>query len=210
MSNHLRVFILSISFGLVFWGLPAQTQEVEAQDLPLGVEEEFDPFAPGAQQALEEFDEVYRQRTGVSPFVENLLIRASYCQRESCEVWIYVSKSDQTLYLYIDGRFEQSWLVSTGVAGRRTPDLDRHPNGRIYDRYNSVKFPGGDYRGLGNMPYAIFIAGGIALHGTPSSNWKYLGRPASHGCIRQHPDNAKYLNRLVRSVGVQNVWVTID
>ena len=91
----------------------------------------------------------------------------------------------------------------------KTPNFDRHPDGRFYDYYDSTKYPGGDYKGLGNMPYAVFIEGGFALHGTPQGNWPWLGRPASHGCVRQHPDDAFRLNRLVRATGVANVWITV-
>jgi len=114
------------------------------------------------------------------------------------------------MYVYINGSLQASWSVSTGMPGYGTPDFDKHPDGRIYDRYTSTKYPGGDWNGLGNMPYAVFIRGGFALHGTPRSNWSKLGRPASHGCIRMHPDNAYWFNRLVRQHGVSNVWITVQ
>lgn len=173
---------------------------------------EFDPFAPDAEEKLRDFDEAYAEQTGQSPFNELFdgMLDDSGCYRENCNVWIYVSKASQRLYLYLNGTQTYDWAVSTGVVGRATPDFDRHPNGRIYDRYSSAAYPGGDYNGLGNMPYAVFIEGGFALHGTPRENWSKLGQRASHGCIRQHPDNARYLNRLVRRVGVRDVWVTVE
>jgi len=73
----------------------------------------------------------------------------------------------------------------------------------------SSKFPGGDYNGLGNMPYAVFVDGGFAIHGTTRGNWPLLGQVASHGCIRVHPDNGFIFNRLVRQHGVKNTWITI-
>jgi lipoprotein-anchoring transpeptidase ErfK/SrfK len=60
------------------------------------------------------------------------------------------------------------------------------------------------------MPYAVFIEGGFAIHGTMRSNWKYLGQRASHGCVRLHPDNAFIVNRLVRQYGVENTWIQVD
>jgi lipoprotein-anchoring transpeptidase ErfK/SrfK len=63
--------------------------------------------------------------------------------------------------------------------------------------------------GLGNMPYAMFISGGVALHGTPEGNWRHLGHPASHGCIRMHPTYAKYINGLLLDLGVKNSWVWV-
>lgn len=70
--------------------------------------------------------------------------------------------------------------------------------------------PGGDYNGLGNMPYAVFVRGGYAIHGTTKGNWPKLGTPASKGCIRLHPDNGFIFNRLVRAVGVRAAWVSVE
>ncbi len=173
--------------------------------------EEFNPFAPNAEEMLKEFDAVYEAETGLSAFPagrENSL-GAAGCYQHSCAIFVDIDKSSQTLRLYLDGRLADQWLVSTGAAGFRTPNFNKRFNGRIYRAYTSSKYPGGDYSGLGNMPYAMFIAGGIALHGTPQGNWRRLGQPASHGCIRIHPDNAAYLNQLLRRVGVQNSWVVV-
>jgi lipoprotein-anchoring transpeptidase ErfK/SrfK len=49
------------------------------------------------------------------------------------------------------------------------------------------------------MPHSIFFHGGYAIHG--SYETKYLGRPASHGCVRLHPSNAAALYSLVRKYG---------
>lgn len=177
--------------------------------------EELDPFAPDVENLLQRFDKIYEEETGLSshlPTDESLWtnLKANGCVRQDCPLFIHVNKSSQSLTLYVNGFYSGRWAVSTGVAGRSTPDFDTHPDGRIYDSYTSRKYPEGDYRGLGNMPYAVFISGGFALHGTPEGNWSRLGRPASHGCIRQHPDNAYRLNRLVRQYGVRNTWVTVD
>lgn len=43
-------------------------------------------------------------------------------------------------------------------------------------------------------------ASGVAIHGTPTKNHKYLGvRRASHGCLRTYPDYAKIINSHVLS-----------
>jgi lipoprotein-anchoring transpeptidase ErfK/SrfK len=49
------------------------------------------------------------------------------------------------------------------------------------------------------MPHSIFFHGGYAIHG--SYETRYLGRPASHGCVRLHPSNAAALYSLVRKHG---------
>ncbi len=180
--------------------------------------DEFDPASPDAEAILEAYDRYYEEQTGKSARIDDGSAAMSTwnsgptCRRESCPVWIRVNKVTQTVALYLD--FSASpqavWPVSTGAVGHTTPNFDTHPNGRIYDQYSSRKFPGGDYNGLGNMPYAIFIYKGYAIHGTPKNNWPLLGKRASHGCIRVHPDNAKIVNRLVRKHGIKNTWITVE
>jgi hypothetical protein len=176
---------------------------------------EFDPFAPNAEELLNEFDVIYEMETGESAHIDDglsELAQTAGCSRLECPVWARVNKATQTLALYLNGNPQPLavWPVSTGLPGHGTPNFDKHPDGRIYNRYTSTKFPGGDYKGLGNMPYAVFIKGGFAIHGTPAGNWPKLGRKASHGCIRVHPDNAHYFNQLVRAEGVRNVWITVE
>lgn len=176
---------------------------------------EINPFDPNINQLLQEFDRVYEEETGIPAHLEGndffgLNLFSQKCVRQSCPIFVQIIKSTQTLHLFREGQLIASWAVSTGLPSYETPNLDKNPDGRIYDRYSSKKYPGGDYKGLGNMPYAVFIWNGFAIHGTPQSNWKYLGKKASHGCIRVHPDNAQYLNRLVREYGIRNVWITIQ
>ncbi len=47
----------------------------------------------------------------------------------------------------------------------------RHQDGMIHSLYVDIKYPWGK-------------SSGIAVHGTPKNNYKYLGQQASHGCIR--------------------------
>lgn len=171
--------------------------------------DELDPFASDIDSKISEIDKDYMDKTGESPILFSFF-SGNGCMRDVCKIWIQVVKSRQLAYLFIDGINVNTWKVSTGTQGRDTPNFDRHPNGRIYDSYTSSKFPGGDYNGLGNMPYAIFIEGGFAIHGTAISNWPKLGTKASHGCVRVHPDNAKYFNRLVRQYGINQTWITIQ
>ncbi len=186
---------------------PATTAAVVEEDSAL---DELDPYAADIEDQLKAMDQAYEQTTGESAFMPELNFYGTGCRREACAVYARVSKSAQRLDLYVNGVLQGQFPTSTGVAGRGTPDFDQHPNGRIYDRYTSTKFPGGDYNGLGNMPYAVFISGGFAIHGTGQGNWKKLGKPASHGCIRIHPDNALRFNRLVRQYGASNTWITVQ
>lgn len=134
---------------------------------------------------------------------------ASSCKREKCKVWVKVSKKAQRMYVYLDGEIVDTFKVSTGDTKHETPQFDTKVDGRMFKKYSSKKYPGGNYQGLGNMPYVVFIKGGYALHGTTVGNIKRLGTKASHGCVRLHPNNAKILFELVQNVGAENVWVTI-
>ncbi len=49
------------------------------------------------------------------------------------------------------------------------------------------------------MPHSIFFDGGYAIHGSYETAW--LGRPASHGCVRISPQNAATLFEMVREEG---------
>ena len=101
---------------------------------------------------------------------------------------IEVDKSAQQLTVGVDGPTRYQWPVSTARWGYHTPNDTYRPQwlarkwfSTIYD--NSP------------MPYSIFFNGGYAIHG--SYEIRRLGRPASHGCIRLHPENAAVLFELV-------------
>ena len=57
------------------------------------------------------------------------------------------------------------------------------------------------------MPNSVFFLGGYAIHGT--GHLKALGRPASHGCIRLHPQNAARLFGLIQKHGLGATRITI-
>ena len=183
---------------------PALAEEDSAMD-------DFDPFDPNIEEKLNLMDAEYEAETGLSSHLpDKSRYFAAGCKRSACAVYAHVSKAQQLLSLYENGNLIGQFATSSGAKGHGTPNFDQRPNGRIYDAYTSKAYPGGDYNGLGNMPYAVFISGGFAIHGTGKSNWPKLGRPASHGCIRVHPDNAYRFNRLVRQYGVANTWITVE
>ena len=111
-----------------------------------------------------------------------------------------VSLGDQMMTVSRDGVVLHRWKVSTARAGYVTPRgsytakwLSRHHRSHKYDD--------------APMPYAIFFNGGYAVHAT--FDLKRLGRPASHGCIRLHPDNAATLFSMTRAVGLANTRIVI-
>lgn len=211
MEAYMKLTFLTLAI-LTSFALSAKAEVATTQPQAIESMDDLDPFAPNINETLKEMDEDYQKSTGQSPFINQdiLGLLSSGCYRLSCEIYINVNKDSQTAHLYVHGRLQGTWAVSTGVPGHGTPDFDTHPDGRIYDAYSSTKYPGGDYNGLGNMPYAVFIEGGFAIHGTPQGNWPKLGSRASHGCIRIHPENARYFNRLVRANGIYNTWITVE
>jgi lipoprotein-anchoring transpeptidase ErfK/SrfK len=111
-----------------------------------------------------------------------------------------VSVETQTMHVYHDGILIHEWPVSTARAGKITPHgewtgqwLSRNHRS---SRYNNAP-----------MPYAIFYNGHYAIHGTDQIN--RLGRPASAGCVRLHPDNARTLFRMVQVEGPQSIRVVV-
>lgn len=116
------------------------------------------------------------------------------------EVVARVSLASQAMVVYVDGIPRYDWAVSTARPGYRTPTGSFRPT-RMHRMWYSKKYDNAP------MPSSIFFLGGYAVHGT--SHLKALGRPASHGCIRLHPDNARTLYSLVSDQGMGNVRIVI-
>ena len=104
-------------------------------------------------------------------------------------VVITVDKSAQELSVTVDGAERYHWPVSTARWGYRTPNGTYKPQ-RLERKWFSRKYD------WSPMPYSIFFNEGYAIHG--SYEISHLGRPASHGCIRLHPENAALLFALVK------------
>ena len=208
MITRLITALLLVSSLATFAQAQEMTPAIVDANAP-NVMDELDPFDPNIEQKLQEMDRQYELETGKPAFIEDIMSTWAACRQSSCPIWIRINKAVQKAYLYQNGRHIATWLVSTGVPGRGTPNFEGRPNGRIYDRYTSTKYPEGDYKGLGNMPYAVFYNGGFAIHGTTPGSFKRLGTRASHGCVRMHPDNGYTFNRLVRQYGISNVWISI-
>ncbi len=105
-------------------------------------------------------------------------------------VVVTVDKSAQQLTVEVDGTVRYQWPVSTARWGYRTPNGSYRPQW-LARKWFSTKYDGSP------MPYSIFFSGGYAIHG--SYEIRRLGRPASHGCIRLHPNNAAVLFALVQA-----------
>ncbi len=110
-----------------------------------------------------------------------------------------VDLSEQSMKVYVDGFPRYTWRVSTARRGYHTPVGTFRPQ-RLEPMWYSRKYH------MSPMPHSIFFLGGYAIHGTNVT--RRLGTPASHGCIRLHPDNAATLYSLVKRAGNTRIVVT--
>lgn len=108
--------------------------------------------------------------------------------------------SEQRMRVFVNGVHTQTFKVSTAGRGYVTPTGSWKPT-RMHKMWYSRKYD------MAPMPHSIFFYGGYAVHATNAI--KRLGRPASHGCIRLHPKNARKLFKLVLAAGRANTKITI-
>ena len=115
-----------------------------------------------------------------------------------------VSLSDQKMYVAVtDARGKTqnyAWDVSTGAKGFETP------TGKFSPTWLSKDHESKQYEDA-PMPYAVFFNEGIAVHGTQAVS--YLGKPASHGCVRLATENAETFFDLVEAYGKYNVKIVV-
>src|SRR5215471_18488266 len=116
-------------------------------------------------------------------------------------VLINVDKNVQQMTVAVDGTPRYRFAVSTGRPGYGTPSGTFHPQ-----RMEPVWFSKEYYNSP--MPHSIFFRGGFAIHGSYEIN--RLGGPASHGCIRLHPQNAATLYALVQSEGMGATTIVVS
>ena len=116
------------------------------------------------------------------------------------DIVVDVDIPTQQMQVSVDGKLTYTFDVSTGRQGYSTPP-GRYDVVRMYRKYHSKKYDNAP------MPYAIFFHGGYAIHGT--TDLKHLGKIASHGCVRLHPDNARMLYDLVQQEGSGNVVIHV-
>jgi hypothetical protein len=116
------------------------------------------------------------------------------------ELDVVVNKSTQQMSVVIDGSVRYIWRISTARDAYGAPNgtfapehLERTWFSKRY--YNSP------------MPYAIFFHNGYAIHGSYAID--RLGGPASHGCVRLHPEHAAILYDLVQQEGPENTRIVI-
>jgi len=118
------------------------------------------------------------------------------------------AKSAQTLRVYYKGDLLHTFIVSTGketkvkaTSGKEyiatTPTGYYRPT-TIWKEYQSSTWVGA------SMNFPVFFINGIAVHSTTPDHFKELGQRDSGGCVRLHPDNAKIVNELVLTTGLDS------
>ena len=117
------------------------------------------------------------------------------------EVEIHIDVSNQMMRVEVNGWTYGRWKVSTARDGYYTPRGSWRPF-LLKKMHYSRKYDNSP------MPNSIFFLGGYAIHATYYVN--QLGRPASHGCIRLHPQNAAKLSSLVQKHGMKSTRITIS
>jgi lipoprotein-anchoring transpeptidase ErfK/SrfK len=111
-----------------------------------------------------------------------------------------IDLSDQRMYVYLNERLTHTFTISSGRGSYRTP------TGRWNAYWLSPKHRSRKYNNA-PMPWAVFFHGGYAVHGT--TDIRNLGRPASHGCIRLHPDNARTFFKMVQASGKESTLIAV-
>jgi len=134
--------------------------------------------------------------TPVSPFTPEQILRTYGVDVYSeFPIVIAVSKASQTATVYYEGRVYHNFLISTGREKWETSKSGKRyftatPSGWYSPKRYVRKHWSETWDAL--MEYAIFFNGGIAVHATTSDHYNELGSKASGGCVRAHPENAKW------------------
>lgn len=123
------------------------------------------------------------------------------------------------VYIFLNGNEDNGILVATFVVspgtGTKTPEMNDKPLRKydakvryltkfekptmydgwdMYRIYGSKSYPGS----VPNMPNAMFVTPGIALHGSFDT---VDGNKRSHGCVRMFPDESYWVHSLVIRAG---------
>jgi len=116
------------------------------------------------------------------------------------EVVARVDLSEQRMYVYANGELTHTFKVSTTRAGYVTPTGTWTPT-RMYRMWHSRKYDNSP------MPNSVFFHEGYAVHRT--NHISHLGRPASHGCVRLDPADARTFFAMVLEAGRANTQIVI-
>ena len=133
-------------------------------------------------------------------FAAFLIVCLSAVQAHADRVVARVSIDAQVMHVYHHGQLLYEWPVSTARAGKITPTGSWRPQ-FLSRNHRSSRYDNAP------MPYSVFYSGHYAIHGTDQVS--RLGRPASAGCVRLHPDNARVFFDMVRKEGMDQTRVIV-
>jgi lipoprotein-anchoring transpeptidase ErfK/SrfK len=122
------------------------------------------------------------------------------CAAHAAELVVRIDLSDQEMTVLLDQAPAHRWPVSTARAGKFTPT-------GLYSVQSMVPMHYSTLYDNAPMPWSIFFSGNFAIHGTTQID--RLGAPASAGCIRLHPEDAKTLYDLVKAHGPDRTLIEI-
>lgn len=133
-------------------------------------------------------------------FVLSCLLALLPMTAASADILVRIDRASQRMAVSVDGQARYTWVISTGTGGG--PPSGSYGPQRLERKWNSRKY------GWAPMPYSIFFHGNYAIHGT--NQIRRLGRPASKGCVRLHPDNAAILFALVQKHGFAATRIVVE
>lgn len=129
-----------------------------------------------------------------------LLAGATVSVPAKADVVAVIDINKQTVEVKVNGFTRHVFAASTARPGFFTP----------IGTFKAEKMFVMAYSNLYNnapMPNAVFFHYGWAIHGT--TDVAKLGRPASAGCVRLHPQNAKILFDLIKTHGQENAQIVV-
>ncbi|MBV7409150.1 L,D-transpeptidase [Maritimibacter sp. DP1N21-5] len=116
-------------------------------------------------------------------------------------VVVRVDVSEQKLTVIQNGVRLYDWPVSTARTGKWTP------RGTFQPQWFSPDHRSSKYNNA-PMPWSVFYSGDYAIHGTDAVG--RLGTPASAGCVRLSPENAKTLYSLIFETGKKDTFIVVQ
>lgn len=120
-----------------------------------------------------------------------------------------VALRDDDYWQRRDGAAAYSWPVSSGALHAGNPRAGPTPSG-IFNidersgRYRSGWGSPGMYKAMYiDLHYNSGRVSGVAMHGTTGGRYRYLGQPASHGCVRLTQSNMDALHAVFHPGGAR-------
>ena len=133
-------------------------------------------------------------------FIGGLVLYLATAMVQAAVVDVRIDLSKQKMDVIVAGYKEFSWNISSARRGYETPTGKFRPNWMTPMHYSE------QYE-YSPMPHSIFFHQGYAIHAT--NEIRRLGRPASHGCVRLSPDNARILYDLVELYGMGETKIVV-